>query len=225
MKSCAPSSAALAAARTRAWMVRSPCKSVTPEVRIASRCAPRAITETSCPDAASLAAKCPPTAPAPNTQIRKASPPRGGDYRAYWLFCFAGSLDGLEDELELDGLDEDEPLGLDEEPAPAAPEVDPDADPEVEPEPDWSVEELDEDDGLVADGLEDEGLDEDGLEDDGLDGVDRLELDEDGLLDDEPVAPVPEVPRSAPRSQAAIRLAPSARETATARVETFMLPP
>jgi len=151
----------------------------------------------------------------------------GGDYRAYWLFCFAGSLDGLEDELELDGLD-DEPLGLDEVPEPAEPDVDPEADPEVEPDPDWSVEELDEDDGLVADGVDEDGLDEDdedGLEDDGLDGVERLELDEDGLLDEEPVAPVPEVPRSAPRSQAAIRLAPSARDTATARVETFMLPP
>jgi len=40
------------------------------------------------------------------------------------VVCFAGSLDGLEDELELDGLD-DEPLGLDEEPEPAEPDVDP----------------------------------------------------------------------------------------------------
>jgi len=52
------------------WMISSPCSSLTPRVRIASRCAPRATTETSCPLAARRAARCPPTAPAPNTQIR-----------------------------------------------------------------------------------------------------------------------------------------------------------
>jgi hypothetical protein len=83
-------------------------------------------------------------------------------------------------------------------------------------------------------------LDELELEDDGEDGLDgagvagvvvlRLELIEpDGELgevgelgEDDDVLPLPEVVRSAPRSQAAIRLAPSARETATARVWNFM---
>jgi len=115
-------------------------------------------------------------------QMRKESPPRGGDYPAYWLFCFAGSLDGLEDA----------PL----------------------PE-DWS-------------------LDEPELEDDGEDGagvagvVLRLGLELEGEDGDIPpdAPPLPEVPPPpAPRSHAAIRLAPSARETATARVESFMLPP
>jgi len=56
------------------------------------------------------------------------------------------------------------------------------------------------------------------LELDGEDGEDG----EDG--DDKPpeVLPVPDVARSAPRSQAAIMLAPRARDTATARVDTFM---
>jgi hypothetical protein len=77
-------------------------------------------------------------------------------------------------------------------------------------------------------------LDELELEDDGEDGagvagvvVLRLELIEPdgelgelGELDD--VLPLPDVARSAPRSQAAIRLAPSARETATARDWNFM---
>lgn len=77
-------------------------------------------------------------------------------------------------------------------------------------------------------------LDELELEDDGLDGagvagvvVLRLELIEpDGVLgelgEDDEVLPLPDVARSAPRSQAAIRLAPSATETATARVWNFM---
>lgn len=67
---------------------------------------------------------------------------------------------------------------------------------------------------------------------DGEDGEDglvlRLELElegEDGEDGDMPpvALPLPEVlPPPAPRSQAAIRLAPNARETATARVESFM---
>ena len=83
-------------------------------------------------------------------------------------------------------------------------------------------------------------LDELELEEDGEDGLDgagvagvvllRLELIEpDGALgevgelgEDDDVPPLPDVVRSAPRSQAAIRLAPSARETATARVWNFM---
>jgi hypothetical protein len=86
---------------------------------------------------------------------------------------------------------------------------------DVEPEPapvapDWSLDELEpEDDG------------EDGA---GLDGVAglvlRLGLElEDGLDGDMPPEVLPEpAGRSAPRSQAAIRLAPRARETATAKV-------
>jgi len=126
----------------------------------------------------------------------------------YWLF-FAGSLDGVElEELELDGLDGLD--GLDDAPAPA------------------------------LDGLDELELEFDGL--DGLDGVDGLvaapELEEpepdiepgdDGDLDGEVAEPlelpVPDVVRSAPRSHAAIRLAPSASETATAMDESFMLPP
>ena len=81
-------------------------------------------------------------------------------------------------------------------------------------------------------------LDELELEDDGEDGLDGagvagvvvllLELIEpDGELGEDGdavplVAPEPDVARSAPRSQAAIMLAPSARETATARVWNFM---
>ena len=122
----------------------------------------------------------------------------------YWLFCFAGSLDGLAlEELELDGLDGLD--GADDAPEPAL-----------------------------------DGLDELELELDGLAGVDGLvaapELEEpepdiapDGDLDGEVAEPlelpVPDVVRSAPRSHAAIRLAPSARETATAMDESFMMPP
>jgi len=102
------------------------------------------------------------------------------------------------------------------------------------------VESLDDELEPVADGVDadDEG-DEDGEavlplpadEDDGEDGVAAglllLELGDDGevmlpLLEPE-VEPAPL--RSAPRSQAAIKLAPRATETATARVESFMLPP
>jgi hypothetical protein len=66
-------------------------------------------------------------------------------------------------------------------------------------------------------------------DDDGEDGVadGLLLLGDDGevmlpLLEPE-VVPAPL--RSAPRSHAAIRLAPRATETAIARVENFMLPP
>jgi hypothetical protein len=107
---------------------------------------------------------------------------------------------------------------------------------------DWSLDELEPADGVDAEdeGDEDEGEDGEAVlplpaddEDDGEDGVAEglllLELEDDGedgevmpLLDPE-VEPAPL--RSAPRSHAAIRLAPSATETATARVENFMLPP
>jgi len=70
-------------------------------------------------------------------------------------------------------------------------------------------------------------------DDEGEDGVadGLLLLDEDDGEDGDVILPLlePEVEpaplRSAPRSHAAIRLAPSATETATARVENFMLPP
>jgi hypothetical protein len=87
---------------------------------------------------------------------------------------------------------------------------------------------------LSALSLDELELEEDGEDGAGVAGVDgevRLELDEpepdmpDGDEGDEgedEVLPLPDVVRSAPRSQAAIRLAPSARETATARVWNFM---
>jgi len=99
------------------------------------------------------------------------------------------------------------------------------------------VESLESGDGV--DGEEDEDEGEDGAavlplpaeedDEDGEDGVadGLLLLGDDGevrlpLLEPE-VEPAPL--RSAPRSHAAIRLAPRATETATARVENFMLPP
>jgi hypothetical protein len=94
------------------------------------------------------------------------------------------------------------------------------AEPEVEPLPDgWSVDEA----GGVALLL---------LEPDGLDGVlvepeaepllegDDGDVERVGLDDDVPVAPVPLEPRSQPA-----RAAPNATDTATARIESFMLPP
>ena len=137
---------------------------------------------------------------------------------AYWLF-FAGSLDGVEgeldDELELDGL-EDEPV------APL-------------PEDDESLDELE---PLAAGGvalllLELDGLDGGValllLELDGLDGV-LIEPEAEPLagerLDEEaPLEPVPDVPLApvplGPRSQPA-KAVPSATDTATARIESFM---
>jgi hypothetical protein len=111
--------------------------------------------------------------------------------------------------------------------------------PEVEPLPDWPLDELEPDeDGVDADDEGDDGDEDDGEavlplpdeDDDGEDGVAEglLLLDEDDgevmlpLLEPE-VEPAPL--RSAPRSHATIRLAPRATETATARVENFMLPP
>lgn len=110
-----------------------------------------------------------------------------------------------------------------------APEVEPlpEALPEVEPLPEVVP--------LSALSLDEPELDEDG--EDGLDGAGvagadgevLLELDEpdpevpeldgeDGEDDGEVVLPLPDVVRSEPLSQAAIRLAPSARDTATAKV-------
>jgi hypothetical protein len=125
--------------------------------------------------------------------MRKESPPRGGDYPAYWLFCFAGSLDGLEDEP----LPEDWSL-----------------DDELEP--------LEDEDGGVALLLEPDGLDGVLIEPEAeplLEGDDG-DVERVGLDDDVPVAPVPLEPRSQPA-----RAAPNATDTATARIESFMLPP
>lgn len=94
-----------------------------------------------------------------------------------------------------------------------------------------SCSELDEDeleDGVLLEG-EEPMLAEPDAEPDGVDGVVAPLEDEepdgelDGLvvLDDEPVADLP----PPPLSQAVSRLAPSARETATARVDTLMRPP
>ena len=108
--------------------------------------------------------------------------------------------------------------------------VEPLLEPLVEPLPELDLSALDE---LLLDGLLGgvaEELDE--LEPDGLLGVvaePEAELDDgdDGVV----VAPEPEedeeepAGRSGPRSQPPIRVAPSARETATARVENFMWPP
>jgi hypothetical protein len=124
----------------------------------------------------------------------------------------------LADELELGlvgGVEEDEvaplpavPLGLEE----LGDELEDDA-----PPPAWSF-------FCMSDELEDED-EPDGLLLDGLDGVlvapdedepDGLVLD--GLVDDEPVAAL----LPPPLSHAVSRLAPSAMETATARVESLM---
>ena len=144
--------------------------------------------------------------------------------------------DGLAlEELLLDGLDEDDGVLL--EPAPAAP-------------PELDGEELDDDApplaGLLVVSLE---LDDE-LEPEGLALGELVEPDEDALPEGdvlgEVVAPLPDddeepdgevvAPEgavldeeledlSAPRSHAVISEAPSARETATASVESLMWPP
>lgn len=121
--------------------------------------------------------------------------------RAYWLFFVESLDDGLDDapapEL-LDGLDELLLESLD------------------EPEPDEGA--ADGEDGvlgLVLLELEDGELGRD-------DGVDMLPDVLPELLPEAPVLPVPAEP---PRSHAAIMLAPRATDTATARVESFILPP
>ena len=63
-----------------------PSRSATPWLRIASRLAPRATTETSCPAAANFAARCPPTAPAPKTQMRIC-------HLRFYLWCNIAPLD------------------------------------------------------------------------------------------------------------------------------------
>ena len=128
--------------------------------------------------------------------------------------------DGLAlEELLLDGLDEDDGVLL--EPAPAAP-------------PELDGEELDDDAPPLA-GLLVVSLELDELEPDRAALGELLEPDEDALPEGdvlgEVVAPEGAVldeeleDLSAPRSHAVISEAPSARETATARVENLMWPP
>ena len=73
--SCGPRSAGLSLAFTLATIFLSPAMSVRPLARIASRWAPRATTETSLPASANRAAKFPPIAPAPKTQMRMKQSP------------------------------------------------------------------------------------------------------------------------------------------------------
>ena len=151
----------------------------------------------------------------------------------------SASVDELEELLE-DGLDEDDGDGVLLAPAPAAPPLVPELDGEAL-----------EDDAPPLAGLLLESLELDELEPEGLADGELLEPDEDALPegdalgevvappladeDEEPegevVAPEGEVDDeelddlSAPRSHAVISEAPSARETATARVESLMWPP
>lgn len=137
-------------------------------------------------------------------------------------------LDGLELEDE-DGLDVSEDEGLELEPVPAEPLLVPLEELGLEdaPPPEVLLSEL-EDEELEGEGLDGEVLDELAAPD-GLDGVVApADDEEDGEVDDglDDVVPVddPE-PLLLPRSQAVSRLAPSAMETAMARVEILMWPP
>ncbi len=72
-RSCSPASAAVSTALTGAVETLPSCQcSVMPFCAIARKCAPRPITVTSAPAAASRAAINPPIAPAPKMQIRMA---------------------------------------------------------------------------------------------------------------------------------------------------------
>jgi hypothetical protein len=165
-------------------------------------------------------------------QTRKKISPLRRRLPAYWLF-FDGSLDGLEDELEPDGLDDELELdGLEDEPVAPLPEDDLSLD-ELESLEDGGVallllpEPLD--DGGVAllllpelDGVDGELIepeDEPLLDGDDGDVAEPLEL-APGRLDDAPLEPAPLEPRSQPA-----KAVPSATDTATARIESFMLPP
>jgi len=147
-------------------------------------------------------------------------------------------LDGLAlEELLEDGLDEDD--GVLEEPAPAAPPLVLELGEELDEAPPLAgllVESLEPDEELELDG-EDElapGVvepEDDALPEGELDGDEVVPLaDEDDEPEGDVVEPEGEVDEelddlSAPRSHAVISDAPSARETATARVESLMWPP
>ncbi|MFN2646748.1 MAG: hypothetical protein ABR570_17305 [Burkholderiales bacterium] len=148
-------------------------------------------------------------------------------------------LAALDEPLE-DGVDDDEEDGVLEEPAPAAPPVVPELDGEelldelapplaglllvsLEPEEDELEGEDELAPGVVA--PEDEALPEGELL-----GEEVVPLADDDEPEGDVVAPEGEVDEeledlSAPRSHAVISDAPSARETATARVESLMWPP
>jgi len=144
----------------------------------------------------------------------------------------SASLDGLAlEELLEDGLDEDD--GVLEEPAPAAPPLVLELGEELDEAPPLAgllVEslELDEDDGedeLAPGVVEPE---DDALPDGELDGELVVPLaDEDEEPEGDVVEPEGEVVEELepPRSHAVISDAPSARETATASVESLMWPP
>lgn len=142
-------------------------------------------------------------------------------------------LDGLAlDELLEDGLDEDDG-GVLVEPAPAAPPLVLELGEELDEAPPLAglfdasleLEELDGEEELAPGVVEPE---EDALPEGELDGDDVVPLDDE---DEEPegdvVEPEGEVDEELepPRSHAVISDAPSARETATARVESLMWPP
>ena len=147
----------------------------------------------------------------------------------------SASLDGLAlEELLDDGLDEDD--GVLVEPAPAAPPLVLELGEELDEAPPLAgllvvsleLEELDGEDELAPGVVEPE---DDALPDGEVDGELVVPLaDEDEEPDGEVVEPDGEVDEeledlSAPRSHAVISDAPSARETATARVESLMWPP
>jgi hypothetical protein len=139
------------------------------------------------------------------------------------------------EELELldDGLDEDEDGGVLDAPAPAAPPVELEGEAlEDELAPPLAglfvlSLELDGDDELAPGVVEPE---DDALPDGEVDGELVVPLADEDEPDGEVVAPEGAVDEeledlSAPRSHAVISDAPSARETATARVESLMWPP
>jgi hypothetical protein len=172
----------------------------------------------------------------------KKPPARAGGFfdRRDYLVVEDLSLSASVEELEPleDGLDEDEDDGVLVEPAPAAPPLVLELGEELDDAPPLAgllvvsleLEELEPgDDGeeLLGELVEPE---DDALPEGELLGDEVVPLDEDEEPEGEVVAPEGEVDeeleeRSAPRSHAVISDAPSARETATARVESLMWPP
>ena len=148
-------------------------------------------------------------------------------------------LESVEDEPELEGLDDvslDELDGVLDDPAPAAPPLVLELGEELDEAPPLAgflvesleLEELDGEDELAPGVVEPE---DDALPDGELDGDEVVPLaDEDDEPEGDVVEPEGEVDEelddlSAPRSHAVNSDAPSARETATASVESLMWPP